>query len=62
VVKKYPKGSKGPDALLKMGYALEKMNEPTAAAAAMEKLLKMYPKAPQAKLATLKIKQLKSDE
>jgi tol-pal system protein YbgF len=62
VVTKYPKGSKGPDALLKMGYALEKMNEPEAAIAAMEKLLKTYPQAPQAKLATRKIEQLKSNE
>lgn len=62
VVAKYPKGSKGPDALLKMGYALEKMNEPEAAVAAMEKLLKTYPQAPQAKLATRKIEQLKSNK
>ena len=46
--------------MLKMGYALEKMNEPGAAVAAMESLLKVYPKAPQAKLAARKIEQLKS--
>jgi outer membrane protein assembly factor BamD (BamD/ComL family) len=45
-----------------MGYALEKMNEPGAAVGAMEKLLKNYPNAPQAKLATRKIEQLKSSQ
>ncbi len=48
--------------MLKMGYALEKMNEPGAAVAAMEKLLKVYPKAPQAKLATRKLEQLKASQ
>ncbi len=62
VVNEYPKGSKGPDALLKMGYALEKMNETGAAAAAMEKLLKVYAEAPQAKLAARKMEQLKSSQ
>ena len=38
------------------------MNEPGAAVAAMEQLLKVYPKAPQAKLATRKLEQLKSSQ
>jgi len=65
VLERFPNGSKVPDAMLKMGYALEKIQEPQAAAAILDKLVKDHPQSPQAGLASKKIRQLtpaKTDE
>ena len=62
VLGKNPKGSKAPDALLKTGFALAQMGENTAAAAALEKLVREYPQASQVKLAREKLKLLKPKE
>jgi TolA-binding protein len=48
MVATYPKGSKVPDAMLKIGYSLVSMNEPEKARAALQSLLVKYPKSPAA--------------
>jgi len=58
VLDKHAKGSKAPDSLLKMAYSLEKIGEPQAATAVLNRLVKEYPKASQVSLARKKIQQL----
>ena len=62
VLEQYPNGSKVPDSLLKMGYALERIGEPQAAIAALNRLLKEHPDSRQAGWARTKILQLTSAE
>ncbi|MCG8545371.1 MAG: tol-pal system protein YbgF [Alphaproteobacteria bacterium] len=43
--KRYPKGNKAPDSLLKLGKSLAAINEKKPACAALKKLVKSFPKA-----------------
>jgi tol-pal system protein YbgF len=45
--KKYRKGTKAPDSLLKLGFSMRKLNQPEKACAALDQLLKEYPNVPK---------------
>lgn len=57
-LEKFPKGAKAPGNLLKMGVALEQINQPQLARGAWEKLMKDFPKAPEAEKAKINLAQL----
>ncbi len=48
--KKYRKGAKAPDSLLKLGFSMRKLNQSEKACAALDQLLKEFPSAPKAQL------------
>lgn len=56
VIEKYPKGNKVPAAMLKQGMALLQIGEKSSARLILQELVKKYPKAPEAKIATNKLK------
>lgn len=48
--KKYRKGAKAPDSLLKLGFSMRKLNQPEKACAALDQMVKEFPNAPKAQL------------
>jgi tol-pal system protein YbgF len=48
--KKYRKGAKAPDSLLKLAFSMRKLNQSEKACAALDQLLKEYPNAQKAQL------------
>jgi TolA-binding protein len=48
VITLYPKGSKIPDAMLKIGFSYISMNEPAKAKSALQALVDKYPNSPAA--------------
>ena len=48
VADSYPKSSKAPDALLKLGYTLSALKEKDAATSIFEKIITLYPSSPAA--------------
>lgn len=60
-LEKFPKGGKAAGNLLKMGVALEQLKQPQLAKGAWEKLLKDFPKSPEADKAKLSLAQLPKD-
>ncbi len=59
VISKFPKSNKVPDALLKQGYAFAKLGDKESAKILLKRLVKNYPKTPQAKAAKRQLKLLK---
>ncbi|MBW2707883.1 MAG: tetratricopeptide repeat protein, partial [Deltaproteobacteria bacterium] len=59
VMKKYPRGNKVPNALLKQALAFYKLNDKTSAKLLLKKLIKKYPKSNEATIARNKLKTMK---
>ena len=59
VIQTYPRHPKAPDALLKIGYSYEKLNEIPNARYHLEDLVQRYPKSGSAKLAQTKLQEWK---
>lgn len=57
----FPKGQKAPANLLKMGVALEQVGKPDLAKGAWQKLIKDFPKSPEAEKARAKMAELPKD-
>jgi tol-pal system protein YbgF len=57
VIEKYPKGNKVPAAMLKQGMALLQIGEKSSARLIFQELVKKYPKAPEAAIASQKLKE-----
>lgn len=57
----FPKGQKAPANLLKMGVALQQLNQPDLAKGMWQKLVKDYPKSPEAEKARAKLAELPKD-
>lgn len=54
----YPHGNKVPDALLKIGLAYAALGDPAKARAALEQVLRLYPKTSPAAIAAARLEQL----
>jgi len=59
VISSYPKSNKVPAALLKQGLAFVRLGDNESAKIVLKKLLKRYPKSPQAEVAKKQLKRLK---
>jgi tol-pal system protein YbgF len=59
VIQMFPRHSKAPDALLKIGYCREKLNEMPAARFHLKELILRYPKSGSAKRAQTKLREWK---
>ncbi|MFQ5354786.1 MAG: tol-pal system protein YbgF, partial [Thermodesulfobacteriota bacterium] len=59
VIKEYPGGDKVPAAILKEGFAFEKLGSKKEARLLLEKLTKKYPGTPEAKIAKERLKKIK---
>jgi tol-pal system protein YbgF len=59
VIENYPKGNKVKDALLKQGYAFDKIGQQSNARIVLNELIKKYPNSTQAKIAQKKLAILK---
>ena len=57
-VSAYPLGNKVPDALLKIGLAYAALGEPAKARAALEQVLRQFPKTSPAAIAATRLEQL----
>jgi TolA-binding protein len=58
VIKKYPNGDKHPSALLKEGFAFLDLGDRANAKLIFNKVMKEYPRSPQAEIAAKKLKAL----
>jgi len=58
VIKHYPQGDKVPSALLKQGFAFLNLGDRVDAKILFRKVIKEYPRSPQAEIATKKLKLL----
>ena len=59
VIEKYPKGNKVPGALLKQGYAFLALGDKVNSRLILEEVVRKYPQAPEAKLASDKLKEIR---
>ena len=59
VIKKYPKGNKLPDALLKQAFSFIALNDTNSAKLLLQKLIDRYPTSEQAEIARTKLRTLK---
>ncbi len=59
VIEHYPKGNKVPAAYLKQGYAFNKIGQKAKAKLILNKLIKKFPKAPEAKKKRKKLTRIK---
>jgi TolA-binding protein len=59
VISEYPKSNKMPDSLLKQGMAFAKLGDNESAKIVLNKLIKKYPKSPQAGVAKKKLVRIK---
>ncbi len=58
VISKYQKSNKVPDSLLKQGIAFAKLGDNESAKIVLNKLIKKYPKSPQANVAKKQLTRL----
>ncbi len=59
VIEKYPKGNKVPGALLKQGFAFLALGDKVNSRLILEEVVRKYPQAPEAKLASDKLKEIR---
>jgi tol-pal system protein YbgF len=59
VISKFPKSNKVPDSLLKQGISFAKLGDNESAKIVLNKLLKQYPRSPQAKVAEKQLSRLR---
>lgn len=59
VISGYPKSNKVPDSLLKQGMAFARLGDNESAKIVLNKLIKKYPKSPQARVAKKKLVRIK---
>lgn len=59
VIEKYPKGNKVPGALLKQGHAFLALGDKVNSRLILEEVVRKYPQAPEAKLASDKLKEIR---
>ena len=59
VIKKYPRGNKVPNALLRQALAFYKLKDKTSAKLLLRKVIKKYSKSNEAKIAKNKLKTIK---
>jgi len=59
VIKKYPKGNKVPNAILRQALAFYEIKDKTSAKLLLKKLIKKYPKSNEAKIAKAKLRTIK---
>ncbi len=59
VISKFPKSNKVPDALLKQGFAFARLGDRESARILLKRLIKNYPRTPQAKAAKRQLKLLR---
>jgi len=58
VIKKYPKGNKVPNAMLRQAVAFLEINDKTSAQIVLKQLIKQFPDSSEAKIAETKLKQI----
>ena len=59
VIKKYPRGNKVPNAILRQALAFYELKDKTSARLLLKKLIKKYPRSNEAKIARSKLKTMK---
>ena len=59
VIKKYPKGNKVPNALLRQAMAFLEIKDKTSSRLLLKKIIKKYPRSSEAKIAKKKLAILK---
>ena len=61
VLKDYPKSSKVPGALLKIGYIQDDAKDPKAARVTLEEVIRRFPQSGEARLAQTRLDQMRKD-
>ena len=59
VIKKYPKGNKVANAMIRQALAFYEIKDKTSARLLLKKVIKQYPKSNEAKIAKAKLKTMK---
>jgi tol-pal system protein YbgF len=59
VLKRFPAGNKAPDALLKIGFCLDKLGDTGAAGDALGQVVEIYPRTDAARLATKRLDEIR---
>ena len=59
VIKKYPKGNKVPNALLRQAMAFLEIKDKTSSRLLLKKIIKKYPRSSEAKIAKKKLATIK---
>jgi TolA-binding protein len=59
VIKKYPKGNKVPNAILRQALAFYEINDKTSSKLLLKKLIRQFPNSSEAKIARGKLKAMK---
>ena len=58
VIKKYPKGNKVPNAMLRQAFAFYEIKDKVSSRLLLKKIIKKYPDSSEAKIASAKLKTL----